>query len=256
MPFVSGSGDEHEENAEIGSGAPPAFDFDPNDPDQVKVHYDLTGWNFEQRAELSETLAEIGIPHIWEGEELVVPEEIESDVDALFDRLEHEIGPFPVVLPDDAASTEFGLDEWPATDIELLKQALIDGQVPHRWEHRTLIVAEDAEHTVDDLLDAIEAGEVASLDENAEAPDGALHTLYVMADRIARDATDGGARTTLLALMPELSRDAPPYGLAIRAWGLIVERSSALEAAFENASLPDDLAGLADELRTACRPYV
>lgn len=258
MPFVSGSSDEDERSEQIASGAPPAFDFDfdPNDPDQVKVHYNLTGWSFEQRAELAETLAEQGVPHMWEGEELVVPEQIEAEVDALFDQLEQEIGPFPVVLLDDQAGTEFGLDEWPLTDLELLKQALLEGEIPHRWEGRTLVVAEDAEHTVDELLDAIEAGEVASLDEDAEAPDGALQTLFVNADRIARDPTHGGARSTLLDLVPQLSASAPPFGLASRAWATIVERASVLQVAFEDAAEPSDIIEAADELRTACRPYV
>ena len=112
MPFVNKSGgDGEEDSTDVAAGAPPAFDvdFDPLDPDQVKVHYNLTGWSIDQRAELAETLAELGVPHMWEGEELIVPEAIESDVDALFDRLEAEIGPFPVPLLEGDESTEFGL---------------------------------------------------------------------------------------------------------------------------------------------------
>ena len=93
MPFVNKSGGDEEQSSDVAAGAPPAFDvdFDPNDPDQTKVHYNLTGWSLDQRAELAETLAELGVPHIWEGEELVVPEQIEEAVDELFDRLEAEI---------------------------------------------------------------------------------------------------------------------------------------------------------------------
>jgi len=258
MAFVNKSGGGAEESSRVAAGGPPAFDieFDPNDPDQTKVHYNLTGWSFDQRAELSETLAERGVPHIWDGEELVVPEEIEEGVDALFDELEAEIGPFPVPLLDGDASTEFGLDEWPVGDIETLKQALVEAEIPHAWHGRTLLVAHDAEHVVDDLLDAIEAGEVASLDEEAEAPDGALHDLYAAADRLARDATNAGARITVLELVPQLSPTMPPYGLAVGNWGTIVERAQALVERFESAADPDALAESAAELRTACRPWV
>ena len=119
----------------------------------------------------------------------IVPEQIESDVDALFDELEREIGPFPVPLLDDEGEdgegvTEFDLAEWPAADIDVLQQSLLEGEIPHRWAGRTLVVSRDAEHVVDDLLDAIESGEAASLDESAEAPDGALNGLYVAADRL------------------------------------------------------------------------
>ena len=172
MPIVSRGGEEDDqESTAAAAGAPPAFDFDfdPYDPDQVKVHYNLTGWTFEQRAELAETLAERGVPHTWEGDELVVPEEIETDVDALFDELEREIGPFPVPLLDDEGVdgegvTEFDLAEWPAADIDVLQESLLEGEIPHRWAGRTLVVSRDAEHVVDDLLDAIESGDAASLD--------------------------------------------------------------------------------------------
>jgi hypothetical protein len=259
MPFVSNSGEDgDEESNRAAAGAPPAFDidFDPNDPDLTKVHYDLTGWSFDQRAELAEVLAELGVPHMWEGDELVVPEEIEGPVDELFDQLEAEIGPFPVGLAGDQPATEFGLDEWPPADIDALRESLVQAEIPHRWEGRTLLVARDAEHTVDDLLDAIEAGEVAHLDEDAGAPDGALHDLYVSADRLARDAAHGAARETVLQLVPQLSPTMPPFGLAVRAWGVIVGRAQALVGAFEAGGDAEHVAEAADELRAVCRPYV
>ena len=262
MPIVSRGGEE-DRNEREAAGAPPGFDidFDPYDPDQVKVHYNLTGWSFEQRAELAETLAERGVPHTWQGEELVVPEEIETDVDALFDELEKEIGPFPVPLLDDEGEdgegvTEFDLAEWSAADIDTLQQSLLDGEIPHRWSGRTLVVARDAEHTVDDLLDAIESGEAASLDESAGAPDGALNGLYVAADRLARDGSDGSARASLLKLVPGLSPTSPPYGLAARPWSVIVDRAKATVAAIEGSAEEDEVSTAASELRTVCRPYV
>ncbi len=259
MPFVNKSGaDGEEESADVAAGAPHPFDldFDPNDPEQTKVHYNLTGWGFEQRAELSETLAERGVPHVWEDEELVVPEQIEDAVDALFDELEAEIGPFPVPLLDGDPSTEFGLDEWPLRDLETLKDSLIEAEIPHLWQGRTLLVAQDAEDVVDDLLDAIEAGDVASLDEDAEAPDGALHDLYAAADRLARDATHTAGRTTIFDLVPQLSPTVPPFGMAASAWSTIVARARAVVEQFEDGADPEHLTAAADELRAACRPYV
>ena len=146
----------HEDSA--ASGEP--IDFDPNDPDVVKVHYDLTVWTFDQRAELSEALADAEFPHYWDGSELVVPEAVEDDVDALFERLEELFGPFPIILQDDEESTEFGLDEWSESDRKALTDALIDAEIPHRWDGTTVIVAADAESAVDVLLDRIETGEM------------------------------------------------------------------------------------------------
>jgi hypothetical protein len=44
--------------------------------------------------------------------------------------------------------------------------------------------------------------------------------------------------------------------LAARAWVTIVERSQALAARFEEGADREVLSEAADELRTACRPYV
>ncbi len=249
-------GDDDEEASDVAAGAPPA-DFEPNDPDVVKVHYNLVGWSFDQRAELSEALAEAGMPHAWDGEELLVPEDVEAATDALFERLESEIGPFPVSLDDEDQSTEFGLDEWPQADLDLLETSLVEAEIPHRWQGNTVIVAQDAEEVVDDLLDAIEAGEVASIDEEAEAPDGALHDLFKYADKLARDPIDGSARTGLFDLVPALSPKVPPFGITIGAWTRIVGAAESVIEVFHIDDYdPSDVIGAAQELRTMCRPYV
>jgi hypothetical protein len=160
------------------------------------------------------------------------------------------------MLSDDAESTEFGLDEWSRDDLQTLSESLVEAEIPHRWEGRTLLVARDAEHVVDDLLDAIEAGEVASLDEDAEAPDGALHDLYMAADRLARDAAASAARATVLELTPQLSPAAPPFGIAVRAWAAIVDHANAVVAVFDDGADPERVRDTATELRAVCRPYV
>ncbi|TDT16945.1 hypothetical protein BDK89_2546 [Ilumatobacter fluminis] len=259
MAFVNKSGGDGEETStDVAAGAPPHpdFDFDPNDPDQVKVHYDLAGWSIDQRAELAETLAENAVPHVWEDDELVIPEHLEGPVDQLFEQLEAEIGPFPVVLGDDDAATEFGLDEWKRADLLSLQQALVEAEIPHRWHDTTLFVATDAEHVVDDLLDAIEAGEVASLDEDTEAPDGALHALYSAADKLRRDPTHGSSRDSLLALVPRLSPSAPPFGMAGGPWATMVGAATALVATFENGRPTDEIKEAANALHGVCRDWV
>jgi hypothetical protein len=258
MPFVSNSGEEDEESSDVAAGAPPGFDldFDPYDPNQVKVHYNLAGWGIDQRAELAETLAEQGLPHVWEGDELVVPEELEEQVDAVFEALEAELGPFPVPLLDDDPATEFGLDEWTPAQLDSLRTSLVEAEIPHRWQGTVLFVATDAEHVVDDLLDAIETGEVASLDEEQSAPDGALHALYATADQLRRDPTNTSARERILALVPTLSPTAPPYGLAAGSWVGMVDAARQLVAAFEAGASTDDLEERAANLHAVCRPWV
>ena len=105
-------------------------------------------------------------------------------------------------------------------------------------------------------LDAIESGEAALLDENVEAPDGALNSLYVAADRLSRDGGDVTARTSILGLVFGLSPTSPPYGLAARPWSVIVDRAKAVVAAIDAGAEEGEVKAAASELRTVCRPYV
>lgn len=264
MAFVNKASGEDNQEVTGTSGQP--IDFDPFDPDVVKVHYDMSVWTFEQRAELSEALADAEFAHYWDDDELVIPEEAEADVDALFERLEALFGPFPIILQDDAESTEFGLDEWADADRKLLTEALIDAEIPHRWDRTTVIVAADAEHAVDDLLDAIESGELlgGTADEGAAPPEGALSTMFLAADKLAKDPLDVSARSTLIDLQGQLDSKHPPYGLAHRTWAAGVEGVDnvvgLMAAQARDGDSGDDheseVIGAAQELRSLLRPYV
>ncbi len=264
MAFVNKqSGDEAQQDR-AASGEP--YDFDPNDPDVVKVHYDVSGWNFDQRAELSEALAEAELPHVWDGDELVVPEVVEVQVDSLFDELDTVLGPFAIALDADAESTEFGLDEWSDADRTVLTEALIASEVPHRWDGTTVVVAADAEHAVDDLLDAIEAGELLGDggDTDVAPPEGALSTMFLAANRLAKDPMDAAARHDLLELAPLVDAKIPPYGMAQRPWaGAVGGVDAIVELINHDAATgspgdtaESDLIGAAQELRSLLRPYV
>jgi hypothetical protein len=246
------------------SGQP--IDFDPNDPDVVKVHYDVSAWSFDQRAELTEALAEEELPHVWDGDELVVPEVVEAEVDAMFERLEELLGPFAIHLESDEQSTEFGLDEWTDADRAVLTEALVHAEIPHRWEGTTVVVAADAEDAVDDLLDAIEAGELlgTASDDASGPPEGALSEMFVAADSLAKDPTDSGGRRRLIDLVEQLDRRSPPYGVAPRMWAAGVDGAAAIvELVTSDAAQPgaaadrdSDVIGAAQELRSLLRPYV
>lgn len=264
MAFVNKQAGDQAEQDRAASGEP--LDFDPNDPEVVKVHYDVSGWNFDQRAELSEALAEAELPHVWDGDEVVVPEAVEEQVDALFDELDRVLGPFAIGLDAEAESTEFGLDEWSDADRALLTEALISSEVPHRWNGTTVFVAADAEHAVDDLLDAIEAGELLGDgdDDATQPPEGVLSTMFLAADRLAKDPMDAGARTDLLDLSPHIDAKIPPYGMAHRPWaGAVGGVDAILELVNADAatgstgdSEESDVIGAAQELRSLLRPYV
>jgi hypothetical protein len=142
----------------------------------------------------------------------------------------------------------------------------VASEVPHRWEGTTVLVAADAEHAVDDLLDAIEAGELLGDggDPDVAPPDGALSTMFLAADRLAKDPMDAAARTDLLDLAPQVDARTPPYGMAHRPWGsavgaveAIVELINADAATGSSGDKAEsDVIGAAQELRSLLRPYV
>jgi len=237
-------------------------DWNPNDPETVKVHYDVSAWTVEQRAELAEALAEAEIAHVWETDEdvdeLVVPEELEAATDELFARLEEALGPFPIPLSPEETPVEYGLDEWPDADRATLTTAVIEAEIPHRWEGATLYVPLAAESAVDDLLDALEAGTLAvhASDENAP-PEDALSQLFANADRLAKDADDRVGREGIVAISSVLVPSHAPYGVAGGSWSKIVQVAAQLaDLSEDEGSSGSDIIGTAQQLRSLVRSYV
>lgn len=272
MAFVNKQGGEQQQD-KAASGLP--IDFDPNDDEIVKVHYDLSAWSFDHRAELAEALAGASLPHYWDDEELVVPEAVEAATDAMFEQLEAELGPFPVGLDPDEESVEYGLDEWSDTDRSTLTEALVEAEIPHRWTSTTVRVAADAEEDVDELLDAIEAGELGPADDDGanEPRDGVLSDIFLVANKLAKDPFDAKARRQVIGLDGEVDEKHPPYALPPRVWkqavngvAAIVDRihADAEGSRVDDAEVDDDghleessdVIGLAQDLRSAVREYV
>ena len=66
--------------------------WNPNERAASNVMYDLSRWSFDQQAELAAELAEAGVPHTWDGSELVVPESQEAAADSTVTRVEARLG--------------------------------------------------------------------------------------------------------------------------------------------------------------------
>ncbi len=242
-----------------GVGLPGALGdgFDLDDPDVVKVYYDVEAWDIDQRSELAAVLAEAGLVHTWVEHEVVVPEEIEALVDVVFEELEERLGPFPVMLAPDTAAVGFQVDDLTDDQRDLLVTVLIEAEIAHRFQDGLLAVAESDADQVDELVDAIERGELSSSIDDVEVPPDVLGRIFSLADRLARDETDGAARRTLLELSDQLAASAPPFGLAQRSWAMIIDAMGSLRVAFDADEYdPERIVTAAEELKALVRPYV
>lgn len=126
-------------------------DWNPKDPDAPTVRYDLADWSLEERVELVELLADAEIRHDWDGNELLVPAENESVVDAILDEVEDDDHDAPRSL--EGELEEFELEGWTQADRMEFAATLVERGIGHRWEDDLLLVGIDDADTVEDLLD-------------------------------------------------------------------------------------------------------
>ncbi len=250
-------------------------EWNPNDPDATRVHYDLASWSFEQMAELAAALADSEIPHAWDGNELMVPEHAEAATDDVVAQVEMRLGiatedevAVPreaVVLADDAASTEYDLAEWEPGERELVTSHLVARGLPFRWEEDVLLVGTADEELVDAILDDVENDEGVDLpdddDDDADAdqlPFETLTTFFLAGDRLQRNPLDADGLEQLLAASEVADPDHPPYGVDKRLWQRTCELADDLAAALVDGDEPDvvETQAVAAELHDLLRPYV
>ncbi len=223
-------------------------DWNPSDPDEVRVIYDLSAWSIDQQAELASELAEAEIPHHWDGTDLMVPEDQEAPTDLVIANVESRLGiedpgdagsdddeerdadedeldlPEPIELAADAPTTEYDLVEWPPSDRMALTHALTRSGVAFRWEGQHLLLVDTgAEEAVDVLLDQIERGEYADADGNEAAdadrlPFETLTTFFLAGERLRRDPLDPDGLEQLVAATELADPVTPPYGVQPRLW--------------------------------------
>jgi hypothetical protein len=255
-------------------------DWNPNDPDATRVHYDLSNWSFEQMAELAAALADAEIPHAWDGNELIVPESAETPTDDIVAQVEMRLGIAtedaeaaprePIPLADDAPSTEYDLAEWEQSERDLITSHLVARGLPFRWEEDVLLVSTDDEQLVDSILDDVENDEGVELPDDADEEDAeggseadrlpfeTLTTFFLAGDRLQRNPLDADGLEQLLSATDVADPDRPPYGVDKRLWQRMCELADDLAAALVDGDEPDvvETQAVAAELHDLLRPYV
>ncbi len=251
-------------------------EWNPNDPDATQVHYDLEAWSFEQMAELASDLADAGIQHVWEGNELIVPEDAEEQTDEIIAGVELRLGiadddavpeaetpPEPIALAADAETTEYDLAEWGASERDLVTSHLVARKLPFKWEDEVLLVGTADEALVDEILDDVENDEGVELsdddDEDADRlPFETLTTFFLAGDRLQRNPLDADGLEELLNATEVANPARPPYGVDKRLWQRTCQLADELAAALADGEEPDtvETQAVAAQLHDLLRPYV
>ena len=262
-------------------------DWNPNDPDATRVHYDLSGWSFDQQAELAGELAEAEIPHAWDGAELLVPEDFEVATDTAIALVEERLGitdeptdvidvdsdPQPIELGEDIVTTEYDLSEWTDDERHAVGSLLVRQHIPLRWNVHVLLVATANEEAVEAILDAVESGEhdvepVIEVEDETEAlpaepaserlPFETLTTFFLAGERLHKHPLDADGLQLLMKALEVAEPTNPPYGVERALWQRTCELADELADALTDGDEPDEetAAEVAEELHDLLRPYV
>lgn len=226
-------------------------------PETQQVVYELGDWTLDQHTEVAAALAEAGIAHTWDGDELIVHVSNEAAVDALLEPIDrdNDRGPAP-----EGSETEYDMSEWPAEERAVVVTRLEEAGVPYRWEDDLLLVPVADESVVDDILDDVEEGgdAAALIDDGAETPFEVLESLFLAAGRLRHDAIDGEGVSRLADALDVADPDRPPFGVDIAVWHRVMAAADQVADAVGNDDGvdPDTAMEAAERLHGLLRPYV
>ena len=262
-------------------------EWNPLDPDASSVHYDLSDWTIDQRAAVAEMFADADVPHAWVGNEVVVPSELEDEADELLDRLEQELGIGSDAQGTDSSGrgssreldnasndeiTEYELDDWSMGERSRLTELLVAAGIPYRWEDALLVTLTSMEDMVDELLDAVEAGEVTIVDSPNHPGSGrgiisagdssvsgeTLTQMFLASERLQRDALDAEGLRILVGVLDDIEGGGAPFGVPLPVWRQASEMADQLADALAGNNFPDEISAMeiAKRLFVTLRPHV
>ncbi|MDQ4091680.1 MAG: zinc-ribbon domain-containing protein [Actinomycetota bacterium] len=169
--------------------------------------------------------------------------------------------PLMLARGNDEDEVDYDLGEWQVGERSAATAALLEADIPYRWEENlVLAVPAVAEDEVDLLLDELE--DVEELEEDDDGPDGgaaaqeAMGELFVAADRLQHDPTDDRMAADLLMAAGTVSVSAPPYGIERPTWRQIQSLAATLATDLEEATDEDTVAADARALREYLRDLV
>jgi len=241
-----------------------------------QVVYDLSAWPIDAQTETAIAFAESGLPHLWDGTDLIVPEVHEESADRMLERIEDQFGLVDkeereMLAEEDAESadpesvgdtsggdTEYDLEEWPASRRIELVERLVELSVPHHWEDHFLVVPTSREDEVDALLDEMDGVQPGARGDNVGhldlAPAEIASTLFLAAERMRRGKVDASHYGELLGALDAAEPEQPPYGFDPKVWEQAIELGDELADAVADDT--DAVEEIAANLYALLRPLI
>jgi len=160
---------------------------------------------------------------------------------------------------------EYDLAGWEVRERSSATGALLEVDIPYRWEAElVLVVPAVAEDEVDLLLDELDdAGEPEgdALDveggaDGGEEAQAAMGDLFVAADRLQHDPADDRMTADALEAGTTVTACLPPYGIERPVWRQIQALAATLMADLDEAGDEETVATSARALREYLRDLV
>jgi hypothetical protein len=128
------------------------------------------------------------------------------------------------------------------------------------------------EDTVDELLDAVEAGEVTIVDSPNQPGSGrgiisagdssvsgeTLTQMFLASERLQRDALDAEGLRILVGVLDDIEGGGAPFGVPLPVWRQASEMADQLAEALAGNDFPDEISAMeiAKRLFVTLRPHV
>jgi hypothetical protein len=231
---------------------------DPREaPEEELVVYDFSAWPPDAQADATATLADSGVPHFWEGTDLIIHRSAEQIADQLLDEVEVQHG-----LEDigGTGDVEYDLTGWAPAQLAELSLALEAANITPTFEGDLLVIDPAHEEVVDQIFEGFgtSPADVAVDPEAQKLAYEHASSLFLAGDRLSRQPDDEQGLYRLLKTMEVVDVDVAPYGFEAAAWRGIVEAADHLaDALTDDGEIDDDdVVAQAEGLRDRLRPFI
>ena len=224
-----------------------------------EVVYELGSWPRRAAHALGQHLIDRDIAHGWVEGELHVGEDDEEAVDGLVAVVEvaHGIDPDVEPAPPDG-DVDYDLSHWTEPVLVEAERRLEEAGIEHGWEAGAVLIAFDGDvDEINALLEDLENPEALPPEEDDGGLDGQiLGDLFLAADRLQRDPSDGSAVQRLVVTLQRAEGGGVPYGVDPSTWMRARALGETIRSRLASGDLAISVQDLARELRTLLHPLV